>query len=119
MQTVVWKTFVGECERSAVPSREPNTGTEAVARRMGENVKRERVRANLSQEKLAQRAGLHRTEIGLLEQGRRTAGATTILQLAGALSISPGDFFDGIYWTPDIRGGGAFTLGSRSRPDPE
>jgi len=46
-----------------------------------------------------------------------SAPAFIAAQLAGALSISPADFFDGIYWTPDERGGGAFTFGSRSRPD--
>jgi transcriptional regulator with XRE-family HTH domain len=87
-----------------------------VARRIGANLKRERILAGLSQEQLAQRASLHRTAIGLLELGHRTARADTLLQLAGALSISPGDLFDGVYWTPDGRGGGAFTFVSGTRP---
>lgn len=99
--------------------RERKVGTDDVARRIGENLKRERILAGLSQEQLARRASLHRTAIGLLEQGQRAPSATTLLQLAGALSISPADFFDGIYWTPDDRGGGAFTFGSRSRPEAE
>ena len=36
------------------------------------------------------------------------ARADTLLQLAGALWISPAAFFDGVYWTPDERSGGAF-----------
>jgi transcriptional regulator with XRE-family HTH domain len=69
----------------------------------------------MTQEELAARAALHRTAIGLLEQGHRVARADTLLQLAGALSISPATFLDGIYWTPDGRGGGAFGFESASR----
>jgi DNA-binding XRE family transcriptional regulator len=114
--TTRFHTAVGNCDVAGVPA-ERKAGTDEVARRLGENLKRERVLAGLSQEQLARRASLHRTAIGFLEQGQRTPGATTLIQLAGALSISPADFFDGIYWTPDERGGGAFTFGSRSRPD--
>jgi transcriptional regulator with XRE-family HTH domain len=70
----------------------------------------------MTQEELAVRAALHRTAIGLLEQGQRVARADTLLQLAGALSISPAAFLDGVYWTPDGRGGGAFGFESASRP---
>jgi transcriptional regulator with XRE-family HTH domain len=69
----------------------------------------------MTQEELAVRAALHRTAIGLLEQGRRVARADTLLQLAGALSVPPTAFLDGIYWTPDGRGGGAFGFESASR----
>jgi len=109
-------TAVGNCDVGAVPA-DRKVGTDDVARRIGENLKRERLLAGLSQEQLAHRASLHRTAIGFLEKGQRTPGATTLIQLAGALSISPATFFDGIYWTPDERGGGAFSFGSRSRPD--
>jgi transcriptional regulator with XRE-family HTH domain len=54
----------------------------------------------MTQEELAALAGLHRTAVGLLELGHRMARADTLLQLAGALSISPEAFFRGIYWTP-------------------
>lgn len=81
----------------------------------GENLRRERRRAGLSQDELARRADLHRTAIGLLEQGKRIARADTLIQLAGALSISPAAFFDGVYWTPDARGGGAFGFQPPSR----
>jgi transcriptional regulator with XRE-family HTH domain len=54
----------------------------------------------MTQEELASRAGVHRTAIGLLEQGHRMARADTLVQLAGALSIPPGNFFDGVSWSP-------------------
>jgi transcriptional regulator with XRE-family HTH domain len=54
----------------------------------------------MTQEELASRAGVHRTAIGLLEQGHRMPRADTLVQLAGALSIPPGEFFDGVSWSP-------------------
>ena len=45
----------------------------------GRNVFMARRRLGLSQETLAIFAGLHRTEIGLLEQGKREPKLTTIL----------------------------------------
>lgn len=75
---------------------------------------RERRRAGLSQDELARRADLHRTAVGLLEGGKRIARADTLIQLAGALDVSPAAFFDGVYWTPDERTGGAFGVGPDS-----
>ena len=92
--------------------------SEAVAARIGANLRRERRRAGMTQEELASRAALHRTAIGLLEQGHRMARADTLLQLAGALSISPAAFFQGIYWTPAERDGGAFGFEAPSRRPP-
>lgn len=118
MQTTGCQTVVGNCERSGVPSGERKVPSEDVAVRLGENLRRERRRAGLSQDELARRASLHRTAIGLLEQGKRIARADTLIQLAGALSISPAAFFDGVYWTPDERDGGAFSFGTTSRGRP-
>jgi transcriptional regulator with XRE-family HTH domain len=71
-----------------------------VAARFGENLILYRRRANLSQEELGFRASLHRTEIGQLERGVRLARIDTLIKLAGALSIPPGDLLKGIAWTP-------------------
>lgn len=86
-----------------------------MAVRIGANLRRERRRAGMTQEELANRAALHRTAIGLLEGGRRMARADTLLQLAGALSISPAAFFHGIYWTPGEHEGGAFGFETLAR----
>jgi transcriptional regulator with XRE-family HTH domain len=115
MQTTHRQTIVGECERSAVARADRKVPSEDVAARLGENLRRERRRAGLSQDELARRADLHRTAIGLLEQGKRMARADTLIQLAGALAISPAAFFDGVYWTPDEREGGAFGFDSPIR----
>jgi transcriptional regulator with XRE-family HTH domain len=73
--------------------------SEAVAVRFGQNLRRHRRRADLSQEELGARASLHRTEIGLLEHGMRVARVDTLIQLAGAMSIEPAELLEGIHWT--------------------
>lgn len=71
-----------------------------LARQFGENVVIYRRRANLSQEELGFRASLHRTEISQLEKGVRLARIDTLVKLAGALSVPPGDLLKGMAWTP-------------------
>ncbi len=71
-----------------------------IAAHFGENLARCRKRADMSQEELAIRASLHRTEISMLERGARVARIDTLVKLAGALSIPPGDLIVGIDWAP-------------------
>ena len=86
----------------------------AVAERFGENLRRVRRREDLSQEKLARRASLHRTEIGLLEKGERVCRIDTLIRLAGAMAVPPGELLDGIDWVPapESASVGSFTFGS-------
>jgi transcriptional regulator with XRE-family HTH domain len=72
----------------------------SVARQFGANLSRLREGAGITQEDLAFRASLHRTEIGLLERGGRIPKIDTAAKLAGALEVEPGALFDGITWTP-------------------
>jgi transcriptional regulator with XRE-family HTH domain len=72
----------------------------SVAQKFGENVLIYRKRANLSQEELGFRASLHRTEISQLERGVRLARIDTLIKLAGAFSVPPGDLLKGLAWTP-------------------
>jgi transcriptional regulator with XRE-family HTH domain len=80
----------------------------SIARQFGANLLRARKRAGLSQEETAVRASLHRTEIGLLERGERTARIDTLVKLAGGLDISPCDLLDGMVWTPGSTTEGRF-----------
>jgi len=71
-----------------------------VARRFGDNLRRARRRADLSQEQLGVCASLHRTEVGLLERGARVPRVDTLIKLARGLGIDPEDLLEGISWTP-------------------
>lgn len=57
--------------------------------RFGARVRAERERAGISQEELADRAGLHRTYIGGIERGERNLGLTNICRIAHALGVPP------------------------------
>lgn len=81
-----------------------------VAGRFGENLIRCRKRAKLSQEELGFRASLHRTQIGVLERGGRLPRIDTLVKLAGALSVSPGELLEGIVWRPGTASVGGFEL---------
>lgn len=74
-------------------------GRSDVATRFGNNLRRYRHKAQLSQEEVAFLASLHRTEIGLLERGERVPAIDTAVRLAAAVSVPPGDLLAGIVWT--------------------
>ena len=88
-----------------------------VARRFGENLRRCRRRANLSQEELGLRSSLHRTEIGLLERGGRIPRIDTLVKLAGALSVPPSALIEGIDWTPGSVTVGRFSVAKSGDPE--
>jgi transcriptional regulator with XRE-family HTH domain len=74
------------------------------------NLWQARRRSGLSQEELGFRAGLHRTEISLLEVGGRLPRIDTLVKLAGALGIEPGELLDGIFWNPGSVAVGGFDI---------
>ena len=75
-------------------------GNYPLAARFAENLRVVRARAKLSQEDVAFRAGIHRTQISLLERGDRLPRVETLVKLAGALEITPNDLLDGIAFKP-------------------
>lgn len=83
----------------------------SLADRFGENLRRARRQAGLSQEAVGLRADLHRTEIGLLERGERTPRIDTTVKLAGAVGVEPADLLDGITWQPGHFERGRFESG--------
>lgn len=68
--------------------------TDTFLKQFGERVRLLRQRRKLSQEELADRAGIDRTYIGGVERGERNIGLLNIKKLADALSINPKDLFD-------------------------
>lgn len=71
-----------------------------LAERFAANLKRERRKAGLSQEALAERAGIHRTEASQLERALRLPRLDTIVKLSGALGVDPGVLLAGMSWEP-------------------
>jgi len=59
--------------------------------RFGERVKEERRKKGLSQERLAEIAGVHRTYIGMIERGEKNITLENIEKIAKALGKEPGD----------------------------
>jgi transcriptional regulator with XRE-family HTH domain len=85
-----------------------------VAERFGENLRRIRKGAGISQEALGLRCSLHRTEIGLLERGARVPRIDTLIKIASGLGIHPNALMAGISWTPAEAGtAGKFKIKSR------
>jgi transcriptional regulator with XRE-family HTH domain len=61
----------------------------------GFRVRRERLRRNWSQERLADESGLHRTYVGSLERGERNVSLKNVWTLAEALGVDPADLVSG------------------------
>ncbi|MBN2291988.1 MAG: helix-turn-helix transcriptional regulator [Pirellulales bacterium] len=59
-----------------------------VASRFGDKLRKLRKKKEVSQEELADRAGLHRTYVSSVERGERNVSLETIDKLARALNLS-------------------------------
>lgn len=77
---------------------------------MGRNLSRIRREAGMSQGEVGLRAGLHPTAIGLIERGQRKAQIDTLIRVAGALEVEPGDLLVGIEWKPPALRHGRFEI---------
>jgi transcriptional regulator with XRE-family HTH domain len=85
------------------------------AERLGQNVLTARRRAGFSQEELGALAGLHRTEIGFVEGGRRLPRADTLIKLASALGVDAEELLAGVQWVvPAPSRPGHFSIRSRA-----
>jgi transcriptional regulator with XRE-family HTH domain len=71
------------------------------SRAFGQNVARLRERAGLSQQGTADRAGLHRTHVAMIEAGQRLPRLDTIVKLGGALEVEPCHLMTGTAWKLD------------------
>ncbi|HET8607499.1 MAG TPA: helix-turn-helix transcriptional regulator [Gaiellaceae bacterium] len=57
-------------------------------------LREKREAAGISQEQLADRAGLHRTYVSLIERGKRTASIEVVRKVAKALNVSMASLID-------------------------
>jgi len=64
-----------------------------ILEQFGVKVRKYRLKRKLSQENLAELAGLHRTYIGQIECGKRNLALKNIAKLAKALNVSVKELF--------------------------
>lgn len=85
-----------------------------LAEHFGRRLWHRRRLACLSQEDLGRLLDLHRTEIGLLERGRRVPRLDTLLKLSAGVEASPCELIAGLRWQPASHDlvGGAYAEGS-------
>ncbi len=62
--------------------------TDDIYKVIGERIRKLRKAQDLSQEQLAERAGIDRSHMGFIEQGRRQPTLTTLHKLTKSLGIS-------------------------------
>jgi transcriptional regulator with XRE-family HTH domain len=85
----------------------------AAAKRLGRNLFMARCRAGFSQEELGAMACLHRTEIGMVENGTRLPRVDTLIKLASALGVRAEELLAGIDWiVPAPTRSGSFSVRS-------
>ena len=57
--------------------------------RFGNNVRKTRLQQDMSQEQLANKAGVHRTYIGMIERAEKNITLENIEKIARALNVKP------------------------------
>lgn len=60
----------------------------------GTNLRAARERLGLTQEEVAQRSGVHSTEVSRIEAGKRDPKVSTLERLARAVEVKPGRLLD-------------------------
>jgi transcriptional regulator with XRE-family HTH domain len=93
-----------------------NAGVGQVSQQWAANLRRERHAHGWSQEELAFRAGLHRTQISLLEKGNRLPGLITFIKLRGALGVSADALLVGIEFDPYVVQSGGLRIAKTTWP---
>lgn len=110
--TVVVKHGLPKNDGGMAPARS-DYATE-ITGRFAKNLVRLRQEAGLSQEELAFRASIHRTQISLMESGNRLPRFETLVKLVGALGVSPEALMEGIVWEPNVSRAGGFKVTAKS-----
>jgi len=67
---------------------------EKILKQFGQKVRSERIRQGLSQEELAERSGVHRTYIGMIERAEKNITLLNIYKISKALGLNIRDLFN-------------------------
>lgn len=67
---------------------------ESISKKFGKRVKIERIKQDISQERLAELSDLHRSTLGLIENGKISPTLDSIAKIAGALGVSLSEIVD-------------------------
>jgi transcriptional regulator with XRE-family HTH domain len=73
-------------EKRAAKADDPGVGGN-----LGRNLRLARKRHDLTQEEVAERSGVHATEVSRIEAGKRDPKVSTLERLAAAVEVSPGE----------------------------
>ena len=65
-----------------------------IAEAFGVAVREERKRLGISQEKLGELAGIHRTYVGMIERGEKNITLSNIFKVAKALGLNPSELLN-------------------------
>ena len=85
---------------NSVSGSRPAPANQPLVQAFGERVRLYRQRSGLSQEDLAHSAGVHRTFVGQLERAEANPTLATIIRIAKALQVRPGELLDGLEQLP-------------------
>jgi transcriptional regulator with XRE-family HTH domain len=61
---------------------------------LGTNLRAARKKLALTQEQVAERSGVHATEVSRIEAGKRDPKVSTLLRLAKAVEVPPGQLLE-------------------------
>ena len=70
------------------------TPTIRVVGNLGSNLKAARIKLGLTQEQVAERSGVHATEVSRIETGKRDPQVSTVKKLADAVELRPGQLLE-------------------------
>ena len=62
--------------------------------RLGPNLRAARLELELTQEQVAERSGVHATEVSRIEAGKRDPRVSTVERLAKAVQVRPGQLLE-------------------------
>lgn len=68
---------------------------QAKLKNLGKRIKKMRSERSISQEGLADLAGVHRTYVGMIERGEKNVTVLSASKIASALGVTISDLFEG------------------------